>query len=64
MTSQSLARRHMVSKAFRLLCAAVTWAGVVLLGLLLFHVTREGLPWVDLQFLTDFPMFPRGRRPR
>ncbi len=54
-TSQCLARRHMVSKAFRLLCAAVTWAGVVLLGVLLFHVTREGLPWVDLQFLTDFP---------
>lgn len=55
MTSQSLARRHLVAKAFRLLCAAVTWAGVVMLAILLFQVTREGLPWLDFQFLTDFP---------
>jgi len=33
----------------------MTWAGVAVLGVLLFHVTREGLRWVDIQFLTDFP---------
>ena len=55
MTSGNLARRHTLAKIFRLLCAAVTWAGVVLLGILLFHISRDGLRWLDLQFLTDFP---------
>jgi len=55
MTFRSLARRHAISKAFRILCAGMTWAGVAILGVLLFHVTREGLRWIDIQFLTDFP---------
>ena len=54
-TSRSLVRRHAISKAFRILCACMTWTGVAVLGVLLFHVTREGLPWIDIQFLTDFP---------
>ena len=54
-TSRNLARRHAISKAFRILCACMTWAGVAVLGVLLFHVTREGLRWIDIQFLTDFP---------
>lgn len=29
--------------------------GIAFLGLLLFHVTKEGIGWVDLQFLSDFP---------
>jgi len=33
----------------------MTWSGVAVLGILLFHVTREGIPWIDIQFLTDFP---------
>lgn len=55
MTPRNLARRHAVAKAFRLFCAGMTWAGVAVLGLLLFHVTKEGLRWIDIQFLTDFP---------
>jgi len=55
MTSRNLARRRAVSKAFRILCAGMAWAGVAVLGVLLFHVTREGLPWIDIQFLTSFP---------
>ena len=55
MTSGNLARRHAVAKIFRLLCAAVTWAGVALLGVLLFHISRDGFRWLDLQFLKDFP---------
>jgi len=54
-SSRTLARRHAVSRSFRRLCGAVTWAGVVLLAVLLVHVTRQGLGWLDLQFLTDFP---------
>ncbi|MFQ6045004.1 MAG: phosphate ABC transporter permease PstA [Gemmatimonadales bacterium] len=33
----------------------LTWLCLVLLAVLLVHATREGLPWLDKQFLTDFP---------
>lgn len=55
MSSDRLRRRHATTKCFRLLCAAVAWAGIVILAVLLFHVTREGIRWLDLQFLTEFP---------
>jgi len=55
MKSANLKRRHAVSRGFRLLCAAVCWLGVALLGVLLFHVSSEGFRWVDLQFLESFP---------
>lgn len=55
MRSDRLRRRHATTKCFRLLCAAVAWAGIVILAVLLFHVTREGIRWLDLQFLTEFP---------
>jgi phosphate transport system permease protein len=54
-TSPSLPRRHRVAKLFHLFCFIVSWTGVVVLGILLFHVTGEGLHWLDLQFLNDFP---------
>ena len=55
MSSDRLRRRHATTRCFRLLCAAVAWAGIVILAVLLFHVTREGIRWLDLQFLTEFP---------
>lgn len=55
MSSDRLRRRHATTRCFRLLCAAVAWAGIVILAVLLFHVTREGIRWLDLQFLTVFP---------
>ncbi|NIA06647.1 MAG: phosphate ABC transporter permease PstA [Actinobacteria bacterium] len=55
MTSSNLARRHAIAKVFRLFCTVVTWAGVAMLGILLFHVSRDGLRWLDLQFLSEFP---------
>ena len=55
MRSDNLRRRHATTRLFRFLCAAVAWAGIVILGVLLFHVTREGIRWLDLQFLTEFP---------
>ena len=55
MSSDRLRRRHITTKCFRLLCAAVAWAGIVILAVLLFHVSREGIRWLDLQFLTEFP---------
>lgn len=53
--SQRLKRRHLKAKLFALLCGAVTWAGVLLLGVLLWDVAAEGLSWIDWQFLTSFP---------
>jgi phosphate transport system permease protein len=53
--SASLRRRHAQAKAFRWACAAVTGAGVVLLVVLLIHVTRQGIGWLDWGFLTEFP---------
>ena len=55
MRSDRLMRRHATTKCFRILCATVAWAGIVILGVLLFHVSREGIRWLDLQFLTEFP---------
>lgn len=55
MSSDRLRRRHATTRCFRLLCAAVAWGGIVILAVLLFHVTREGIRWLDLQFLTEFP---------
>lgn len=51
----TLLRRRRRSRLFRLLCLATTWFSLLVLAVLLVHATREGLPWLDVQFLTDFP---------
>jgi len=51
----TLLRRRRRSRLFRLLCLATTWFSLFVLVVLLVHATREGLPWLDVQFLTDFP---------
>ncbi|MFN0152561.1 MAG: phosphate ABC transporter permease PstA [bacterium] len=51
----NVAARQAVSRSFRTLCAVLTWLGVVLLAVLLFHVARAGLGWLDWQFLSSFP---------
>lgn len=55
MTSRNLTRRYWVAKLFHGICMVVAWTGVAILGILLFHVTGEGLQWFDFQFLNDFP---------
>jgi len=47
--------RRRKARLFRGLCAGLTWLAVLLLGVLLVHVTRQGLGWIDWQFLTEFP---------
>ena len=51
----NLARRRVKARIFRTICMALTWLCLVLLAVLLVHATREGLPWLDWQFLTEFP---------
>lgn len=55
MNLKTLTHRHRIARTFRLLCAVVTWIGVLVLAILLFHVGREGISWLDAQFLTSFP---------
>ncbi|MBI2819745.1 MAG: phosphate ABC transporter permease PstA [Acidobacteria bacterium] len=47
--------RHRRGRLCRALFLAATWTGVVLLALLLAEVVRNGIGWLDLQFLTSFP---------
>ncbi len=51
----NLQRRKVWAAVFRIVCMALTWLCLVLLAVLLIHATREGLPWLDKQFLTEFP---------
>ena len=60
MISPDLSRRYFKAKLFRGFCFSVAWVGVLILGVLLFHVTWEGFPWLDIQFINDFPSrFPK-----
>lgn len=51
----NLAARKRWAVFFRHLCRAMTWVGVALLGILIYHVAREGVGWLDWEFLTSFP---------
>ena len=60
MISPDLSRRYFKAKLFRGFCFSVAWVGILILGILLFHVTWEGFPWLDMQFINDFPSrFPK-----
>ncbi len=48
-------RRRRDAATFRLLCGAMTGLSLVLLAVLLARIGREGLPWLDLQFLLSVP---------
>lgn len=47
--------RHTSARRFRYLCMISTWVGVVLLAILLFSVTIDGLEMLSLDFLRQFP---------
>ncbi len=53
--SRNLPRRQAVGKVYHVLLLGATLAGVVLLALLLWDVVRQGIGWLDVQFLTSFP---------
>jgi len=42
---------------FERACGLMTWTCVALLGILLVHVCREGIAWLDLQFFESFPSY-------
>jgi len=55
MKRNNLARRHLIAKLFKLFCGLVTWGGVLVLMILLYHIFIDGYKWVDWQFLTSYP---------
>jgi phosphate transport system permease protein len=54
-TVSNLEWRRRKARLFRGFCAALTWLAVLLLGILLIHITRQGVGWIDWQFLSEFP---------
>jgi phosphate transport system permease protein len=48
-------QRKRKEKLFIWTCRIATWAAVAVLFVLLFHVMREGIEWLDFQFLDSFP---------
>ena len=40
---------------FLLLCRLVTFIAVATLGVLLFHIVKEGFDWLDADFINNFP---------
>ena len=50
----NLARRRMLEKTFALVCLAATCLGLILLIALLWGVLRDGVHWLNANFLTNF----------
>ena len=48
-------QRKLKEQLFIWTCRAATWMAIAILFTLLFHVVREGIEWLDLQFLDSFP---------
>jgi phosphate transport system permease protein len=51
----NLAQRRRAAKAFRWICWSLTGLTVALLAILLIDILRQGLPWLNLNFLSSFP---------
>ena len=50
-----LAKRHLKDRLFKWLALGATLIGFVALAILIFGVLRQGLPWLNLDFLQNFP---------
>ncbi len=50
-----LKRRRSLEKIFKISSQLVTLSAIFILFILLFHIIKEGLAWLDWQFLTSFP---------
>jgi phosphate transport system permease protein len=59
-STPGFARRHLVSRLFRLLCGSLTLIGVAFLIILLINVVIQGYEWLDFDFLNSFS----SRRPQ
>ncbi len=53
--SRTLKRRHLTSHVFSFVCGLLTWSCIAVLVVLLLHVTRQGISYVNWRFLTGLP---------
>lgn len=51
----NLDSRHFSAKVFKVVILGATCLAMVILGLLLWRITAQGLPWLNWSFLTSFP---------
>ncbi len=51
----TLPTRQKKQKYFLLLCRSVTFGAIAVLGILLFHIVKEGWSWLNVDFLNNFP---------
>ena len=58
-TPSNLPARRIKSAVFRWVCWGFTCSSIVLLAVLIYHVTKQGLPWLSMEFLTK----PQSTRP-
>jgi len=47
--------RRLLEMYFKLTCQALTFSAIIFLVVLMYHILREGLSWVDWQFITSLP---------
>ncbi len=50
-------KRKLHAWMFERTCAGMTWLSVALLAVLLFHVSKAGFAYLDLEFLANFPHY-------
>lgn len=50
----NLRKRKLIDKGFHILVFAATLFGLIVLGILLFDTLKDGLKWIDVEFLTNF----------
>lgn len=53
--NSKLAFRHTLNSLFSYLCLGLTWLGVVVLVILLASVAKQGVGYLNLNFLSSFP---------
>jgi phosphate transport system permease protein len=51
----NLSSRQKKQKYFIFLCRTVTYSAIIILGILLFHIVKEGFNWLNIDFLSNFP---------
>jgi phosphate transport system permease protein len=51
----NLSLRRFLDKGFLIICKTLTYAAIIFLIVLIYHIFSEGFAWVDWQFITSLP---------
>ncbi len=53
--TDNISRRHIKAKLFKIVIISTILIAIALLGVLLWRIGVQGLPWLNVDFLTSFP---------